>query len=169
MLTQQDLIADFGMKLATYLDDNERVKKFCQDNFQKEPKIYVGEFLRRTIPTSKDCPYIIITELVKREGTRSAVDGYVQYYATLYVGVSSEKGAMDAGKISIYTGNRLLSEFMEIIEEELNARNYSDRPLDQVEARIMGAIEPDGSHWGGTMECRWKFQQTLNTPYMEKF
>lgn len=170
MLTELNLMEEVGMVLARYLNEDEKIKTYCMDKFGKEIKIYVGELLRKTIPTSKDCPYIVITELSKREGTREEVNHKVEYTCMMYIGVASERNKLiEVDGITMYEGCKNLAELMNLVQMELTRRNNGERPFNQVEATIVGSIEPDGSHWGGTLDCRWKMQQTIGLSAMEKF
>lgn len=170
MLTETNLMEGFGMVLAKYLNEDEKIKTFCQEKFGKELKIYVGELLRKTIPTSKDCPYIVITELSKREGTREEVNHKVEYACTMYIGIGAERNKLiEEDGIIMYEGCKNLGDFMNLVQMELTRRNDGERPFNQVEATIVGSIEPDGSHWGGTLNCRWKMEQFIGLSQMEQF
>lgn len=169
MLTQINLM-DVGYTIAHYLRDNEKVKSFCEEQFGAQPKFIVGPTTRQQIPTRADCPYIVIADMQKREGLRRAVNGYVEYTAHLYVGVSTTtREITESDHVYANDGADVCSMFMEVIEEQLNERADRSRPLDQAEVSVLGAIETDGSHWVGEMNLRWQFPQSINTNYMEEF
>ncbi|WP_276691263.1 hypothetical protein [Acidaminococcus massiliensis] len=171
MLTELNLMDDFGMVLAKYLNENQKIKEYCNKQFGKELTIYVGELLRDTIPTSENCPYIVITELSKREGTREEVNHKVEYTCMMYIGISAPRKKLNTvdNNILTYDGCQTLGTLMNLVQTELMIRHDGERPFNQVEATIVGPIEPDGSHWGGTLNCRWKMAQTLGLSAMEKF
>lgn len=169
MLNQFKLM-DVGRSLGKYLLENENIKDFCETQFGKPLTVYVGEILRKTIPTKKETPYVVIQELAKKEGTRELVNGKCEYTCTFFVGVEGEKDKLvyDDG-LYFYDGCDVLDEFIELIQSELNKRKDGDRLPEQVSVTILGALEPDGTHWGATMEYRWKIHQTLNYNVQDEF
>lgn len=167
MLLQKNL-AEIALQLAHYIDNNTNIKSFCQEQFQKELKIYAGEVLRKTIPSVDETPYLVIRGMEKTEGLL----GYAEYTSTIVVGIGSESNTFFADfseNIKMYDGYDVLGKLVTLIQKELNKRNDGANPLRKCEVNMLGAIEPDGSHWAATMVCTWRMIQTINTATEEEF
>lgn len=166
MLMQKNLV-DIALTLAHYLRDNSNVKDFCQSQFSKELTIYVGELLRKSIPTSDNAPYVVICELAKTEGTNDIVS----YSTNLFVGVAVEANTIveESTNVKMYDGVDVLANFMNLLQIELNKRSNYQRPISVVKTSILGAIDPNGKHWVGNIELKWNMQQTINLSTEEEF
>lgn len=169
MLTQTNLL-DIGLTLARYLRDDSQIQAFCQEHFGKKPTFIVGEVLRRDIPTMDKCPYIVITNLQKKEGTRILVKNRVEYSAQFYIGIDTNY-QLSAESDSVYVTDpcTVISEFMGLIQERINERKDRSRPVDECTTEILGSMEPNGGHWVGTMDMTWRIDQTLNLIQNEEF
>lgn len=166
MLMQKNLI-DIALTLAHYLRDDENVKDFCQAQFKKDMTYYVGELLRKSIPVNDNAPYIVICELAKTEGTNDTV----QYSCTMFVGIVVDENAIvtESTDILMYDGVDVLANLLNLVQVELNKRSNYQRPISIVKTSILGAIDPTGKHWVGTMELKWNMQQTINLSVEEEF
>ena len=64
-------ISETLISLGNFLQNDSAIQDFCMDHFGEPIKVYVGDFVRKTIPTSADCPYIVLTDFKKKEGQPS--------------------------------------------------------------------------------------------------
>lgn len=81
-------ISDTLIELGKFLKNDSEITEFCEENFSQELKVYVGDFTRKTIPTVKDCPYIVLTDFRKKEGQNIE---FCNYGVTAFIGVSADE------------------------------------------------------------------------------
>ena len=81
-------ISDTLIELGKFLKNDSAIQEFCEDNFSQELKVFVGDFTRKTIPSVKDCPYIVLTDFKKKEGQNIE---FCSYGVTAYIGVSANE------------------------------------------------------------------------------
>ena len=161
-------ISNTLIELGNFLKGDSAIQEFCDDNFSQELKVYVGDFTRKTIPSVKDCPYIVITDFKKKEGQNIE---FCSYGATLFVGVSAneetfvelENGQDDVYLLDVYD---VTAKFMTLIENVFNDKTKRNRPLSRCDTD--GPYPLDTRHWTGRMDLVWRIYQTLGTTYQEE-
>ena len=156
-------ISDTLISLGNFLKSDAAIQEFCEDHFNESPKIYVGDFARKTIPTSADCPYIVITDFVKKEGQNIE---FCDYKAVLFVGLSSDETLVSVDDILMLDVYDLGAKFMTLIEDVFNDKTKRNRPLSRCETS--GPYPLDVKHWVGRMDLTWRIYQTLGTTYQEE-
>lgn len=151
--------------MGVYLKTSERLIAFCKDQFNKEFKVYAGDFVRKDIPDERDTPYIVMTDFRKREGQNIQ---FCDYDITFFVGVScKEMTWIEEDGVLMPDIYDVGAKFMTLIEDELNNPHRRERPISQVIAHAPYPINPTGTHWVGDMTVTFRIYQTLGTKYQE--
>lgn len=188
-------ISDTLIELGKFLKNDSDIQTFCEENFSQELKVFVGDFTRKTIPSVKDCPYIVITDFKKKEGQNIE---FCSYGATLFVGVSANEETFvdvdeeETNETSDETNDNteeetneteetsdetapsvymldvydVAAKFMTLIENVFNDKNKRYRPLSRCDTD--GPYPLDTKHWTGRMDLVWRIYQTLGTTYQEE-
>lgn len=156
-------ISDTLLSLGTFLKNDAAIQEFCSQHFDNELAIYVGDFTRKTIPSSGNCPYIVLTDFKKREGQNIE---FCDYYATAFIGVSSDESVVDVDGIMMPDVYDVGAKFMTLIEAVFNDKTKRNRPLSKCSTD--GPYPLDVKHWVGKMELAWRIYQTLGTTYQEE-
>lgn len=154
---QQLDMAAVMLTVGDTISQDEAITTFCSNNFAKAVTIQVGEMLPDEQPAEENAPYVVILNGKKSEGAISVCS----YSMSLVVGINSasrDKFETEAGSV-MHDGYQLLSQFMLLIQKELN--EY--RQIAQADTEVIGAASPDGTHWVGTMELTWEIAQALGT------
>ena len=157
-------ISDTLISLGTFLKNDPAIQEFCESHFSDELTIYVGDFTRKTIPTVKDCPYIVLTDFKKKEGQNIE---FCSYGVTAFVGVSADDEVfVEVDGVIMPDVYDVGAKFMTLIEAVFNDKAKRYRPLSRCETD--GPYPLDVKHWVGKMELTWRIYQTLGTTYQEE-
>ena len=156
-------ISDTLLSLGAFIKNDTEVQEFCEQHFDNELSIYVGDFARKTIPSAADCPYIVITDFKKKEGQNIE---FCDYYATAYIGVTSDESVVDVDGVLMPDVYDVGAKFMTLLETIFNDKAKRNRPLSRCETD--GPYPLDVRHWVGKMELTWRIYQTLGTTYQEE-
>lgn len=161
MAIQNANLMDVALKIADYIKENENIKEFVAEQFEKELQVRVGEMLHVQLPTVEDTPYIVLFDWRKREGTHIE---FCVYSCNIAIGVG--KGARpefvtDESGVAFLDAYDVSHQLAQLIISEINNRDDKNRPLAVVETKGPYPIEPDGSHWVIVLECSWRIYQTM--------
>ena len=156
-------ISDTLLALGSFIKNDNLIQEFCNQHFDNELSVYVGDFARKTIPSAADCPYIVITDFKKKEGQNIE---FCDYYATVYIGVTSDESVVDVDGVLMPDVYDVGAKFMTLLETIFNDKNKRNRPLSRCETD--GPYPLDVRHWVGRMELTWRIYQTLGTTYQEE-
>lgn len=156
-------ISDTLLALGRDLLQNQNIINFCQTNFNKALRVFVGDFIREQIPTVGDCPYIVLTDFKKKEGQNIE---FCEYNVTAFVGVAmNNPDYAEQDGVVIADIFDVGAKLMTLIEEELNSPTRN-RPLSKVNTDGPFPIVP--KHWVGKMDLSFRIYQTLGTDYQEE-
>ena len=160
-MIQNTNLSDAQLKIADYLKTDANIKSFCNEQFNKEVKVYAMDMLRKRIPTAKDAPYIVVFDFAKLEGLHVE---FARYTATIVVGVSGDSNkslaTTESGVLFDDTAD-VCGNFMTLVQQELNVYKNKSRPLARCETSGPGPIEADGSHFAGFLKVQWRIYPTL--------
>ena len=156
-------ISDTLISLGNFLKNDAAIQEFCEDHFDEPLKIYVGDFVRKTIPSSADCPYIVLTDFKKKEGQNIE---FCEYRVVLLVGLTSDEALIEVDDLLMLDVYDVGAKFMTLIEDVFNAKTKRNRPLSRCETD--GPYPLDVKHWVGKMDLTWRIYQTLGTTYQEE-
>lgn len=156
-------ISDTLISLGDFLKKDADIQEFCGEHFVEPLKVYVGDFVRKTIPTSADCPYIVLTDFKKKEGQN--ID-FCEYNVVLLVGVSSDESMVEVDSVLMLDVYDVGAKFMTLIESVFNDKTKRYRPLSRCDTD--GPYPLDVKHWVGKMDLTWRIYQTLGTTYQEE-
>ena len=156
-------ISDTLISLGNFLKEDEAIQEFCEDHFDESLKVYVGDFVRKTIPTSADCPYIVLTDFKKKEGQNIE---FCEYQVVLLVGLTSDEALVNVEDVLMLDVYDVGAKFMTLIEDVFNDKTKRNRPLSRCETD--GPYPLDVKHWVGRMNLTWRIYQTLGTTYQEE-
>ena len=156
-------ISDTLISLGNFLKNDAAIQEFCEDHFDEPLKIYVGDFVRKTIPSSADCPYIVLTDFKKKEGQNIE---FCEYLVVLLVGLTSDEALIEVDDLLMLDVYDVGAKFMTLIEDVFNDKTKRNRPLSRCETD--GPYPLDVKHWVGKMDLTWRIYQTLGTTYQEE-
>ena len=156
-------VSDTLLSLGEFIKNDNLIKEFCEQHFDNELSIYVGDFTRKTIPSSGDCPYIVLTDFTKKEGQNIE---FAEYKTTAFIGVTSDESVVDVDGILMPDVYDVGAKFMVLLETIFNDKEKRNRPLSRCETS--GPYPLDVKHWVGKMELTWRIYQTLGTTYQEE-
>ncbi len=105
-------ISELFTKVVEILETDASIEKFCQDEFQKSPKIWVG-FDDDNLPEPADYPIIVIPSISRAE--RGDNKGYITYVLLVGVGVIGE-AAEKSGKRVVYKAISQVERLRELTE-----------------------------------------------------
>lgn len=157
-------ISDTLLAIGNFVKNDAAVQEFCENHFENELKIFVGDFARKNIPVAADCPYIVFTDFRKKEGQNIE---FCDYYATAFIGVSADDTSyVDVDGVLMPDIFDVGAKFMSLIETIFNDKTKRNRPLSKCETS--GPYPLDVRHWVGEMRLTWRIYQTLGTTYQEE-
>ena len=157
-------ISDTLIQLGKFLKEDADIQEFCNEHFSQELKVFVGDFTRKTIPTVKECPYIVLTDFKKKEGQNIE---FCSYGVTAFIGISADETYVDVdGELYMLDVYDVGAKFMTLIEAVFNDKNKRYRPLSRCDTD--GPYPLDTRHWVGHMGLVWRIYQTLGTTYQEE-
>ena len=156
-------ISDTLIKLGAFIRDDKDVMEFIEKNFDRQLKLYAGDFTRKIIPTISDCPYVALTDFRKKEGQNIE---FCDYQVTAYIGVAADEAFIEEHGVLMPDVYDVGAKFMTLIEAIFNDKNKRCRPLSRCETE--GPYPLDAKHWVGKMELTWRIYQTLGTNYQEE-
>lgn len=160
-------ISDSLLELGRYLKHNKEIDDFCITQCNKHLKVYIGDFLRKDIPTAEDTPYIVLTDFRKLEGQNVE---FCTYSLDLYVGIGSNNIVTveleeDITMPDLYD---LTVKLMNLLQKVINDKEYRNRPISRIRTSGAYPISSLGNHWVGKLEIEWRIYQTLGTQYTEE-
>lgn len=164
----QKNLTDLAVALANHLGKSEKLQAFCQECYQKSPKIAVGDATEAFSPTKADTPYIFFYALWKEEGIGKRE---CSYHCNLSIGISvddQDPFETETG-VKVFAGSKEVADFAILIQKELDAYKDGMRPVASIKVIQLGALDSAGSHWVTDIECEWTMEQTLSTSYEEEF
>lgn len=164
----QKNLTDLAVALANHLGKSEKLQAFCQERYQKSPKIAVGDATEAFSPTKADTPYIFFYALWKEEGIGKRE---CSYHCNLSIGISvddQDPFETETG-VKVFAGSKEVADFAILIQKELDSYKDGMRPVASIKVIQLGALDSAGSHWVTDIECEWTMEQTLSTSYEEEF
>lgn len=166
MITNLNLMS-VGTEIAEAIKDNATVISFCNEEFGTQPHYFVGELLKKQIPTAEETPYVVVCDLTKVEGVNVE---YCEYHCSIIIGVGSDtksdvvETSDGINTVDIYD---VCNAFMQVIINALHERKFTQRPIAKLITRGTYPVESDGTHWASILECNWRVYQTLGLDEQE--
>lgn len=148
-------ISDLLPKIVEILEVDAKIEAFCQANFSKSPKIFLG-FDEDNPPEPEDYPVIVIPAVNRAE--RGDSKGFITYMVLIGVAVVNKERDV-SGKHVVYKGLGQSEKFRELVESAFFGKvGHKVNVASQTTTDVIYPI------FAATTEIEIQFVQTSRSP-----